>query len=145
MSSAEPRLKQFELEISPLQFRFAVLSGDNMLVGYKPGGADRPHIITTRYQGNEEKVEAMLESLQWLLVANNLPETPVTAPNCVFNPMYMRDPSVHLLFAYSDGRKWGSMYRLDSLPDNVRDLVDQVRYLAIQSVEGTSGEATATA
>lgn len=144
MSSTEPRLKQFELELCPRQFRLAVLSGDSMLIGYKPEGADKPQIIMSRYQGNEQKIDSLLESLQWLLVANGLMETPVTAPNCVFNPMYMKEPSVHLLVGYSDGREWGSMYFPDALPDNIRNLIDQVQYLAAQSVDKEPGEAGPT-
>ena len=142
MSSAEPHLKQFELEVCPQQFRLAVLAGDSMMLGFRPSGTEKPNITITRHQGNENKVESMLDSLHWLLVANNVLDTPLTAPNCVYNPMYMKDPSVHLLLAYSDGRKWGSMYVLGELPENMRNLLDQVQYMAMQSLEPTSGEAS---
>lgn len=145
MSTAEPHLKQFELEISPLRFRFAVRAEDSLLLGFRPEGESRPRITTTPYAGHEEQVKAMLESLHWLLVANNVLDTPLNAPNGVFNPMYTKDPSVHIMIVYSDGRRWGSMYAWDSQPDNIRNLVDQVQYLAMQSLDTPSGEATATA
>ena len=143
MSSTEPRLIQFELEICPLQFRLAAKSRDGMLLGYRQEDTGKRRTVITNYQDNAQLVDAMLESLHWLLQANSVLDTPVAFPASVYNPMYMTDPSVHLVFAYSDGRKWGSMYPLEELPDNIRNLVDQVKYLAMQTLQAPADDANA--
>lgn len=145
MSSTEPYLKQFELELSPVQFRLALLSRDSMLVGYRDSATGKPSTVVARYRGHEQQIDGLLESVHWLLVANDVLDTPETAPKSAFSSKYLKGEAVHLVVAYSNGRTWRSVYEMHAVPDNIRSLVDQAKYLAIQSVEKPPDQADPSA
>jgi hypothetical protein len=136
MSSTEaPRLTWFELEICPFRFRLAIATGQNALFGYQPedGGKVRSYAIL--YRRNQERVKSLLESLHWLIVANAILETAQTSPDKAFYLQAMTDKSVHFRLAYSDGRKWASVYPEGEVPGNVQMLIDQARYLGVHEFE----------
>jgi hypothetical protein len=136
MSSTEaPRLTWFELEVCPLQLRLAVATGQNALFGYQPEDGSKVRSYAMRYRRNEEHFKSLLESLHWLLVANAILDTPQTAPDKAFDVQAMSVKSVHLRIAYSDGRKWASVYTEGEAPANVLTLIDQARYLGVREFE----------
>lgn len=130
-STEEPRLTWFELEICIFQLRLAVVPGESMLYGFKTqdGKIDS---VSVPYAGNEQRLDSLLQSLHWLILANNILETPEIMPRAAFRMRAMNADSVHLRIAYSDGRKWASMYLPAEVPANVQAFLDQARFLAEQ-------------
>ena len=60
----EPKLVWFEIMVCPFTFRLAVVPGYSLLFGYKEEGSDKRHTTMMRYQGNEQRIASILESLQ---------------------------------------------------------------------------------
>jgi hypothetical protein len=135
MSTTEPRLTWFELEVCPFQFRLAVATGQNALFGYQPEDGGRVRSFAMPYRRNEEQVKSLLESLHWLILANGILDTPQTVPEKAFDPPAMTVRSVHVRIAYSDDRKWASVYTDVEAPANVQALIEQARYLGTQEFE----------
>ena len=136
MSSTEqPRLTWFELEVCPFQFRLAVATGQNALFGYQPEDGSKVRSFAMLYRRNQEQLKSLLESLHWLIVANGILDTPQIAPEKAFDVPAMTDKSVHVRVAYSDGRKWASVYSEGEVPANVLTLIDQARYLGVREFE----------
>jgi hypothetical protein len=134
-STEEPRLTWFELEVCPFQFRLAVATGQNALFGYQPEDGGRVRSFAMRYRQNEQSVKSLLESLHWLILANGILDTPQTVPEKAFDPPAMTVRSVHVRIAYSDDRKWASVYTDVEAPANVQALIEQARYLGTQEFE----------
>jgi hypothetical protein len=131
-----PRLTWFELEVCPFQFRLAVATGQNALFGYQPQDGGKVRSFAIRHRGNEEAIKSLLESLHWLLVANAIMESPQVAPEKAFDVQAMTGKAVHVRVAYSDGRRWASVYAEGEVPGNVLTLIDQARYLGAREFEG---------
>jgi len=134
-SNEEPRLTWFELEVCPFQFRLAVATGQNALFGYQPDDGGKVRSYGLVYRHDQQRVKSLLESLHWLLVANGILDMPQTAPEKAFDPQTMTLESVHVRIAYSDGRKWASVYRDGEVPAKVLTLIDQARYLGVNEFE----------
>lgn len=128
----DSQLVLFELQICPAEYRFAVAPEQALVFGYKEGSSVRPRTAVVPYQGNEQRVQSVLESLHWLVTANNITSLPQCDPQRVFDPDYMNEPSIHIHLAYSDGQIWESRYPLAEVPPNVQALVDQSKYLGQQ-------------
>jgi hypothetical protein len=135
MSSAEPRIKHFELEVAPFQFRLAIRSGESVLLGYHPVEGEKLRTIISRYAGYERRCDNLLESLHWLIEANGILATPENTPDDAFSPQAMRSPSLNVMIVYSDGRQWKSTYALTAVPQNVGAFVEQVKYLAVHELD----------
>jgi hypothetical protein len=131
-SFMDSELVLFELQICPSDYRFAVAPEQVLVFGYREGSSVRPHTVFVPYQGNEQLVQSVLESLHWLVVANDIMSLPPRDPERVFDPDYMNEPSIHIDLAYSDGQSWKSRYPLAEVPPNVQALVDQSKYLGQQ-------------
>jgi hypothetical protein len=152
MSPMDAELTMFELQVCPSELRLAVALGQTALFGYKPTPRARPRAVTLRYEGNEESFKSILESLRWLLIANNVIESPQHNASSAFDPKEMNEPSLHLHVAFADGQKWGCVYPMEELPANLQSLVEQCKYLGHRDLETTvpvrdkpSAEETASA
>jgi hypothetical protein len=135
MESEKPRLTWFEVQVCPRQLRFAVVVDQPALFGYLPDGEDQVRNLFMPVPGNQDRLASLLESLDWLLQVNEIPESPQQAPEQAFKQDMMRTESVHITIAYSDGTRWSSVYPLDAVPQNVRNLVEQAKYLGLRSTE----------
>lgn len=145
MSSTEqPRIAWFELEVCIFQLRLAVVPGHSMIYGFKTEGGALD-TVELPYEGNEQRADSLLQSLQWLVVANGILDTPETMPRAAFRMRAMNADSVHLRIAYSDGRKWSSMYLPAEVPANVHAFVEQARFLAEQEFKKPAATAPAEA
>ena len=144
MSTTEPRLTWFELEVCIFQLRLAVVPGQTMLYGHK---AEDGKIESSElpYEGHEQRAESLLHSLHWLVRANGILELPEIMPRAAFRMRAMKAKSVHLRIAYSDGRKWASMYLPAEVPANVQALIEQAKYLAAHEFEQPAEVAPAKA
>jgi hypothetical protein len=130
------------LEITPYQFRLAVAAGEDALLGYPPTPGERARARILKHAGNEDRCNNLLESLHWLVVANNILETQESRPRDAFKPRSMVGSSLHILIIYSDERTWRSSYGLNELPQNVASLVEQARYLALQEFDRLANAST---
>ncbi len=131
----DSQLVLFELQICPSDYRFAVAPGQTLVFGYKEGSDVRPRTAALPYKGNEERFQSLLESLHWLVLANDIMGLPPRDSENVFEPNYMNEPSIHIHLAYSDGQRWKSRYPLAEVPSNVQALVDQSKYLGQQQFQ----------
>jgi len=135
MSSTEqPHLVWFELEVCIFQCRLAMVPGQTMLYGVKSEDG-RIHRFELPYQGNEERAESLLESLHWLILANGILDLPEVMPRAAFRMRAMNQDSVHIRIAYSDGRRWASMYLPAEVPAQVQAFIEQAKYLAAQELK----------
>lgn len=144
MSTTEPRLTWFELEVCLFQFRLAVVPGQGMLYGFKADDG-QIHSIELPYEGNEQRAQSLLESLHWLIRANGILDIPETMPRAAFRMRAMNQDSVHIRVTYSDHRKWASMYLPDEVPAKVQALIEQARYLARQEFKHAADTASSEA
>jgi len=133
-ATEESRLTWFELEICVFHLRLAVARGHTMLYGFK-GEDGKITSVELPYEGNEQRADSLLESLHWLILANGILDTPQTMPRAAFSMRAMIAESVHLRIAYSDGRKWASMYLPAEVPANVQAFLEQARYMAEQELK----------
>ncbi len=131
----DSQLVLFELQICPSDYRFAVAPEQVLVFGYKEGSDVRPRTAALPYKGNEERFQSLLESLHWLVLANDIMSLPSRDPDKVFEAKYMNDSSIHIQLAYSDGQRWKSRYPLSEVPPNVQALVDQSKYLGQQQLQ----------
>ena len=137
----EPKLIWFELMVCPFTFRLAVVQGHSLLFGYKEEGSDKRHTTMMRYQGNEQRIASILESLHWLVQINDILSLPPNRPRDVFRPRAMNSPpSLHLRISHSDESRWASVYSLDGVPPKVQALLEQCQYLGHHEVEGADSE-----
>ena len=140
-STEEPRLTWFELEVCVFQFRLAVAPDQTALYGVKSEDG-KIHSTDLPFKGNEQRIESLLESLHWLIHANGILDLPETMPREAFLVRPMAVESVHIRIAYSDGRKWASMYLPAEVPAQVQALIEQAKYLGAQELKRPAGTAT---
>jgi len=131
----DPELILFEMQVCPSEFRFAIAPGQPLVFGYMTVASARPLTAILPYEGNEARFESLLESLHWLLVANNVLGSPQHEPKQAFVSKVMNDLSVHLRLEYSDGKKWASRYPFAELPENLQTLLEQSKYLGQQELK----------
>jgi hypothetical protein len=135
MRFVDPELVLFELQVCPSEYRFAVAPGQPLLFGYKEKGEQMPRTAMLSYEGNEQRFQTLLESLHWLVLANDIMDMSPSAPDRAFLPGPMDTASIHLRIEYADGRSWSSMYSIADAPPSVQALVDQSKYLGAQELK----------
>lgn len=126
------RLVWFELEICPGKLRLAVIPGQPVLFGYEPDSGEKGKTILVPYEANEDLVDSLIESLDALVRSNKIFGTSPNAPERAFEGNAMSTPSIHIRIAYSNSRRWASVYTLKDAPPNVRTLVQQCRQLGLE-------------
>lgn len=132
MASLENRLVWFELEVCPQRFRFAVMPGQPVLFGCEPDEGEEGKTILVPYEGNEELVDSVIESLDGLVRSNQIFSTPPNAPDRAFQEDSMKTASVHIRIAYESNQRWASMYALQDAPPNVLKLLEQSKQLGLE-------------
>lgn len=125
-------LQWFELEIDPFVFRFSVLPGSAILYSKNP--RERKEGDTWLMQREDPKAASVIKSLDALIRKHHLMESTPNEPEKTFRPDTVTTPSVHLRIGYgTDGqgknKRWQSFYRSDSLPDNVREFIEECKTL----------------
>ena len=131
----DPELIVFEMQVCPTEFRFAIAPGQPLVFGYMTETSVRPLTAILAYEGNEARFESLLESLYWLLLANNVLESPQHEGKQAFVSKVMNDPSLHLRLAFADGKKWASRYPLAEVPENLQALLEQSKHLGQQELK----------
>jgi hypothetical protein len=135
VTSDSPKLTLFEMQVCPSELRLAITGGQPLVFGYKHEASAKPSSLSLMYAGNEALFAELLESLDWLVLANNILGTPQNQPEHAFEPEYMNSHSLHLRLVYGDGQKYSTLHLMDALPPNVRALLDQVLYLGQTELE----------
>jgi len=131
MASVMDRLVWFELQVCPHEFRFAVLPGQPVLFGYRPEGQHKGRTILLPYAGNEELADSLIASLESLVRANHIFDTPPNAPDRTFHKDTTGAASLHIRIVCASGKRWASMYALNDVPPNVRTLLEQSKQLGL--------------
>jgi hypothetical protein len=125
-------LQWFELEIDPFLFRFSVLPGSAILYSKNPReGKEGDTWLLPR---EDPKAASVIKSLDALIRKHHLMESAPNEPEKTFRRDTMTTPSVHLRIGYgTDGqgknKRWQSFYPSDSLPDNVKEFIDECKTL----------------
>jgi len=122
------RLDWVELEEAPTVSRFFLARGSEMLISYPD--------LEARYFA--KKVDArvatqLLGTLDLLVRADRILETPMHEPNLCLDPNAQLRASVHIRLAYGQ-KGWASHYAGGSVPRNVRSFQEDVSALAHQTV-----------
>ena len=145
-SSSWGNLEWFELEVEPFLFRFSVIPGDAILYSNNP--LDREKGFTLVLPRDDPKAASVIKSLDDLIRAHRLMESPPNEPEKTFKDETVQTPSVHLRIGYgTDGqgrnKRRQSYYRSDSLPDNVKEFIEACRKLG-DGLRPSGGAATIT-
>lgn len=141
-SSSWGNLEWFELEIDPLLFRFSVIPGDAIMYSKNPG--DKENGVTWILARDDPKTASVIKSLDALVRAHRLMESPPHEPEKTFKDETVQAPSVHMRIGYgTDGKgrskRWQSYYRSDDLPNNIKEFIEACQKL------GDEQRASATA
>ena len=131
----DPELVLFEMQVCPSELRFAMTPGQPALFGYKPAPEARPRTVALAWEGNEHRFKSVLESLSWLLIANNVVDSPQHDGHRAFDSKYMNESVLHLAIAFADGQKWACVYPMAELPENLGALIEQCKYLGHRELE----------
>ncbi|MFL6282507.1 MAG: ExbD/TolR family protein [Pyrinomonadaceae bacterium] len=131
-SSSWGNLEWFELEIDPFLFRFSVIPGDSIMYSKNP--RDKENGYTWVLPRDDPKAASVVKSLDDLIRAHRLMESPPNEPVKTFKDETVQTPSVHIRIGYgTDGqggnKRWQSYYHSDNLPNNVKEFIEACQKL----------------
>jgi hypothetical protein len=124
----------FELQIAPLEFRFAVLPGQPILFG----SSDTATWLL-RAKENPDAAKALAIGLADVLRSHPFHRSPPNEPEKCFQPEVLKTPSFHLRVAWADGTRWETYHARDAIPPGLIELVEACRRLGLEKIASLGG------
>lgn len=122
------RLTWFELQISPVEYRFAIIPKQPILIG--PLG-ENESIILVRHEidpvGYDKTVEKMDKVIQELKVL----ELPQINPEKCFADKAIEQETIHLRFRYSNNISWSSCYDITNVPPQILKIIEKSKDIGL--------------
>jgi hypothetical protein len=139
------RLVWFELQIAPATYRFAILPEQPILIGLEGENGEKGVTMLIRYDHVPEVYERIVERISDLVQKSKVMELPPKNPQVAFDDGAIKNPSVHIRIAYSNDRRWASVFEMNKIPKEIETLIQETKKFAKkimkeQSSEKISGE-----
>ena len=123
-------LRSFEIEVAPHQLRIAIAGDRPFLLGIGMGEGQEPFVYHQMLPDTAQR----LRTLEMLISANRVIETPQNQSARSFQADALQTPSLHVRILYANDRTWRAWYPGQKAPGNIISLLADCQMLAKQIV-----------
>jgi hypothetical protein len=118
------RLTWFELQISPFEYRFAIIPQQPILIsGIGPENAT----LLLRHESDPDGYNRTVESVAAILMDLKIITMPMQNPEKSFSDEFIETESVHVRFRFADDTSWVSYYNANEVPATIKQLISRTR------------------
>ncbi len=128
-------LEWFELQVAPCIYRFAIVPDQPILMGLGPDEQDNGATMLIRHDRTPALYQQVVDKVSSCVEVCGIMDCALHNPQLAFADEMLDKESVHMRIAYTDGRRWASVFAVDHVPMEIGFLLEETKKLTQQVLE----------